>query len=163
MNGCSDGLHSWTAQLGTWGISSNQAYCPTLSGGAGIATVEYGDRDCTAEVTISTKTNNAQGLALAFTDIGNYFRVYFHVIVGVNRTRVEALGTSYFSVVDGIPWASGDVLKVVLSGNSFQVFRNGSLVMSGTDSRIGNNAGTKQGLYVSNIATRFDDFSIVPA
>jgi len=28
---------SWNADVGTWGISSNQAYAPTLSGGVGLA------------------------------------------------------------------------------------------------------------------------------
>ena len=159
LNTASDGTHVWTPYLGTWGISSNQGYCPTLSGGGGIATVDAGIRNCTVEVTLSGLTSNFSGVMVCYDGVNGIF-VFRRTILSTNRTTVNASGLN-FMVVDGVVWANGDVMKVVTAGNVVTVYHNNSLVGSANASRLGAFLGTQHGLYTTSTAHRFNDFSIV--
>lgn len=163
--GTSTSGHLWTAQVGTWGINSNQGYCPTLSAGIGDATVDYGSIDCTLEVTFSTVAR-PMGVVLRWEDSSNYIRVRIRIIATVHRTEMHVInggiqGANLISV-DGVVWASGDVMKVVVSGQSLEVFRNGSSIGSITHTQVDDVTGTNHGIYTESTASRFDDFSITP-
>lgn len=165
--GTSTSGHAWTADLGTWGISSNTAYCPTLSGGTGRATVNYGARDCTLEVTIST-VQRPFGLVMGYAgDPLTQIQVRCFIIIGIHRTQFILLRNGESSLnlltVDGEVWADGDVLGAELAGSTFKLFRNG--VQIGTtvnDSRINDIVGTNHGLRAEITTVRFDNFSITP-
>lgn len=166
MGTASDGVHVWTAHTGTWGISSNQAYCPTLSGGLGYATVDYGARDCTLQVTIPT-VNRPFGVVLAWEGTAaDTIRIRCFIIATVHRIQIQLFETGQtslnFGTVDGVVWANGDVMKVVLSGSTVSVYRNNVLVTSATDARFTHSSGTRHGLYTEITTVRFDDFSITP-
>lgn len=158
----SDGVHAWTAQLGTWGINSNQGYCPTLSGGGGRATVNYGARDCTLQFTTKVAASN-WGATLAYESATDNIRVRYETAF----TRIKlTLNRNGFASVDliNVPgaWANNDVLKVVLTGNSATVFKNGSSIGTITDARLADATGTEHGLYTESTASRFEDLSITP-
>lgn len=162
----SDGVHLWTAETGTWGITSNTGYCPTLSGGLGYATVDYGARDCTLQVTIST-VNRPFGVILGWEGTAaDVIRIRCFIIATVHRIQIQLFRTGQtglnFGTVDGTVWANDDVMKVVLSGSSVSVYRNNVLLTSATDARFNDITGTKHGLYTEITTVRFEDFSITP-
>ena len=163
----SDGVHVWTPETGTWGISSNQGYCPTLSGGLGYATVDYGARNCTLQFMIAT-VGRPFGAILGWEGTAaDMIRIRCEIIATVHRLTIQLFRTGQtslnFGTIDGIVWADGDVMKVVLSGQTVTVFRNGVSVTSANDSRFNDITGTKHGLYASTVTTaRFEDFSITP-
>jgi hypothetical protein len=165
--GTSTSGHLWTSDGGTWGIISNTAYCPTLSGGVGRTTVDYGNRDCTLQVTISTVARPF-GVWLGYdgVDLLTQIQIRCFIIATIHRTQFSLLRNGETTIqlitVDGVVWGNGDVLKVVLSGNSLDILRNGSSIGSTTDSRIGGVTGTHHGLRAETTAVRFDDFSITP-
>lgn len=158
----SDGIHSWTAQTGTWGINSNQGYCPTLSAGAGVATVDYGARDCTVQVTIKTLGGN-WGFYVAYEGAADLIWVRYEGTF--SRIKVTLLRTGFASFdlinVSGA-WSANDILKFNLTGNTVTLYKNGASIGSQTDARVADATGTLHGLYTSSTAVRFDDFSIVP-
>lgn len=162
----SDGVHAWTAETGTWGVQSNQGYCPTLSGGLGYATVDYGARDCTLQVTIPT-VNRPFGVILGWEGTAaDVIRIRCFIIATVHRIQIQLFRTGQSNLnlgtVDGTVWANGDVMKVVVSGSTVSVYRNNVLVTSATDARFNDITGTKHGLYTEITTVRFDDLSIAP-
>lgn len=163
--GTSTSGHLWTAQVGTGGISSNQAYFPVLSGGVAYATVPYGSVDCTLEVTFSTVAR-PMGVNLRWEDSSNFIRVRIRVIATIHRTEMHVInggiqGANLISV-DGVVWGNGDVMRVILSGQSLNVLRNGSSIGSITHTQVDDVTGTNHGIYTESTASRFDDFSITP-
>ena len=166
MGTASDGVHVWTAETGTWGISSNQGYCPTLSGGLGYATVDYGARNCTLQFTIAT-VGRPFGAILGWEGTAaDMIRIRCEIIATVHRLTIQLFRTGEVTLplntVDGIVWANGDVMKVVLSGQTVDVLRNGVSVANANDARVNDITGTEHGLYAASTAARFENFSIVP-
>lgn len=160
----SDGIHPWTAHVGTWGINTNQAYCPTLSGGLGHATCDYGARDCTTQVTFATVAR-PMGMAVGYADSNNYLRIRIRIIATVHRIEIHTVIAGVFvqlTSADGTTWVDTDIMKVILGpGNSVDVHRNGASLISSTDAGLASIIGTRHGLYTESTSSRFDDFSIV--
>lgn len=157
--GTSSGGQVWSAEAGTWGISSNQGYLPTPTTDA-RAVVETGLANCTIQVTLAT-IGNRPGLAFRHIDSGNYLSVF----------RVGGLGYQLFKRVAGswtemhtesMSTANGDVLKLVLNGSSIEFWVNAVLKESLTESA--NSSGTEHGLYheSGSESARWEDFSVVP-
>lgn len=164
LNTASDGIHTWNAQVGTWGINTNRGYCPTLSGGIGVASVNYGSRDATLEVAFATVARPL-GVVMGLEDSDDYLRVQARIIATVHRTEVHILTAGVpgaaLITVDGVVWADGDVMKVVLGPGDFvEVFRNGSSMGSSSASQLSGVTGVEHGLFSGNTSARFDDLSI---
>jgi hypothetical protein len=158
----SDGIHAWTPQVGTWGINTNQAYCPTLSSGSGVATVNYGARACTMQVTIKTLGGN-WGFFMAHEGPADV--IWCRYEGTFSRVKVSLLRTG-FATVDLInvsgAWSANDVMKLNLAGNTVTLYKNGASIGNSTDARLADATGVDHGLFTSSTAARFDDFSITP-
>lgn len=166
MNTASDGIHEWVVEIGTGGIQSNQAYFPVLVGGVAYATIDYGVRDCKLQFTIAT-VGRPFGAILGWEGTAaDMIRIRCEIIATVHRLTIQLFRTGQttlaLNTVDGIVWANGDVMKVVLSGQTVDVLRNGVSVASANDSRVNDITGTEHGLYAASTAARFEDFSITP-
>lgn len=151
----SDGTATWTAQSGTWGISSNQAYAPAA---IGLATVPA-QADGTVQVTIAADVTDGVGLAFRCSNSSNYWVV-------IRNTTSSAAGL--FKVVAGafnhlatFQPAVGDVVSVDLSGTSITPRVNGSAV-AGTFTDSFNQTATLCGIYSENPSNRLDSWSFGP-
>ena len=155
--GTADTGQTWTALASTWGISSNQAYNPGAGANA-PAVLDSGKSDCTIQVTIATQAGDS-GLSFRATDANNFFEVTF----STTQYQVwKIVAGAFTNLASGtITGANGDVLKVVLSGSTIQIFQNG--VQLGTNiTDAFNQTATKHGLsQVSGSAgARWDNFSV---
>lgn len=158
MGSTSGGGVAWSALRGTWGIASNQGYTATPNGSAtDIAVVETGVADGTVTVTLPTAptTPSECGLTFRAVDISNWFVVQSAGTALKVYRNVAGTVTEIGSAASQRP-ASGDTLSVVMSGTSIVVKRNGSTVISLTDSA--HTAATKHGLNNYQTGTRFDSF-----
>ncbi len=154
--GAADVGGAWTAANGTWGIESNQGRLITAGGGNGIAQLDASHADATAQVTLNV-IGNLTGLLFRYTDTSNYWWLlefgsayYLQKVVGGSTTNlISGAGTA----------ANGDVIKVILSGNSIKCYNNG--VQLGTDQSDSFNASATKFGMVSNLDTpRFDTFLV---
>lgn len=157
--GNADTGQTWSALGGTWGISANQAYFVT--GGTTnslYAVVDSGLADTTVQVTI------------AVTDVTEEPRVVFRAVDVNNLWIVSTSGVVYKRVAGSYTSAAtfthtfvnGDIVSVVLLGNSITAKVNGTTVATVTDSF--NATATKHGigqLLLNTNVTRFDDFSVL--
>lgn len=151
---------AWTANAGTWGISSNKGYVATAGGANDIATVNAGVADCSVQVTITAGAITGQGVILRLTDVNNYVYCFAsdstHLVIGTDvASSFNTLANQAYS------WSSGDTLKVVLSGQSVSAYVNGALITSTTTSV--NQSATKHGLLSTAAAaatSRWDNFLV---
>lgn len=159
--GTSSSGHVWSAENGTWGISSNQAHMNTSTANA-VAVVESGVADCTVQVTLAALAGFRPGLTFRFVDDSNYW-VWYRVTTTSYQCWKRVSGTfTLMHDATGLTVADGDVIKVVLSGTSIALYHQGSLITTLT-SQTDHQTATKHGMY-SEIGlptnTRWDDFSV---
>ena len=100
---------AWTAHVGTWGISSNQAYCPT-SAGLNIATVDTGYSDGFVTVTVTGVSAAGQRLVFRLSDSSNYWDL--QAVTGSCLLQKYVAGSLTNVVNLGTTISSGDVLRV---------------------------------------------------
>lgn len=153
--GSTDTGQAWTAQVGTWGISSNAAYVAT-GPGLNKATVETGLTACTVAVAISGATVTSRGLVLRWVDTNNYLTVYAEADSLRILRYLAGAGTDLSTVAT--TWADGDIISVVLSGSSITAKRNGVTITATTCSDF--LTATKHGLWANNNIPRLDNFSV---
>jgi hypothetical protein len=164
---------AWTANVGTWGVSSNKAYCASAIT-SGSTTLNY----VTADAGISnyafqvemTKTAGSAisetELVFRYSDASNYWIADITSNAGapsitlykkVAGAAYEQVGTVYSAAT-----AEGThTFKVVTSGSSIIVYRDGASIITVTDGF--NSTATKVGIgvfqgagYVGN-TDRFDN------
>lgn len=117
------------------------------------AYVDAGVSDCTVQATMFIVAGNPS-LMFRYTDGNNFW-----VVIGAGTTLLLFKKvTGGFNQTDSGTFASGDILKVTLSGNVITVYRNGSLVITRPDSF--NSTATKHGLRSNGTNVTWDDFSI---
>lgn len=152
------GALNWTAQLGTWGVSSNQAYCPTLDGGTlnGIATIDVGTGDVDVTVTTSVADTGSQGIILRYVDANNHVRM-----IGDNTqcSLSKTVAGSPVGIISNFgACQSGTVLRVQAVGTEYRVYIDGELKGTATDSSF--TTATKVGMRVSGTGEKFNEFSV---
>lgn len=138
-----------TSAATNWQISSNQlaAIGATISG---ALYVDAGISDCTFTAVFGGTFDRNWGMILRFGDGANYFRFSY-----VGGTSVAPLG-QLSKVVAGVtsivatevtsaPWVAGDTFAVVLAGSSFTIKKNGTTIITATDSSLVTN--TKFGFW----------------
>ena len=164
--GTTDTGQAWSVLSGTWGISSNAAYEPgAVPVTQHAAVIDSGLSDCVVQVTVpvlSGLSGNA-GVIFRATDDSNYWRFVIGGATDNNWYFQKKVAGSFSLVGTGAGRATGDVLKVVLGGNTITVFKNGTQMATTTDSF--NSTATKHGLANSSSSSggtvaRFDDFSV---
>lgn len=166
--GVTDTGHTWVvpASSGTWGVNTNKLYLPT-GANRSLVYVETGVADCTIQCSMYTAGGGGDtrryGLMFRYVDVNNYFYFYW-LASGALRCFKFVAGSATQLDTRNLTPTEGNILKVILSGNSIQLFHNGSSLTTLTESF--NNTATKHGLYwevggnAANTA-RWDDFSIV--
>ena len=156
---------TWTPlSATTWGIQSNQAYCPGPAANNKTATcIDAGVANATVKVTCSVL--DAPGLSsrvfARLSDVDNCLRFDNDGNAPNNILyRVQA-GTPTSIAGPAAAGASGDVIEIVCAGNSISVKRNGSVIL-GPVTEAFNNTATKYGIgqVDSAAAARFDNFSV---
>lgn len=146
-----------------WGISGNKAFIS----GATVHSIAYveSEADGTVQVTVSTSDSSdrvpRQGLLFRYSDDNNYLYLYYLNNLLQCRKIVAGGNNLLFSVA--VSPADGDVLKVVLAGDQIEIWYNGSLQTTLTESfnQTAINHGMMwevHGNYGVEIA-RWDDFS----
>ncbi len=140
--GTSSGGGAWTAQLGTWGISTNQAYCPVPAGGAGafnVATLPAATSDGVFAATCivpAGATVFEGGFLVRFQDLNNF--VYLDLSGGGGGTsqlfvRVAGVFTALSVQAANIAVAPGATLPVQINARGGVVTASvGHVILGGS-------------------------------
>lgn len=148
----------WTVIHGIWDLSGDPIFVTSASDGYAIVARDESSPDGTPSITVST-TGGSSGAGVCFR-ISDDLNFWFYVIAGSSSFLYKVVAGTYTQVGTWPGAAAGDVLSVVLSGNSITAKRNGSTVGSTTDSF--NNTATMHGVYSESTAARFTAFSYAP-
>ena len=149
---------AYTAQVGTWGISTNAAYCPTLSGGNGFATVNSLCADAIIDVAV-TRAGGVAGIVARWQDTSNYLIAYHDgtnakldkVVAGVTTNLISAAAT----------YSAGAVLRLIIDGTNGLLYYNNVKVALGVVT-VPASTYTLHGLYSTNTSNTFDNLTIWP-
>lgn len=155
----------WEQVVGTWGISSNEAYMSADGSGSGsnIAVIETGYNDGITQFTVRATPTNGTGLVFRYQDINNFLRVQastgfatwnvYKVVNGV-QTLLGNLGSLQ-------PTGAGTVCKVVSRGNVHKFYLNDVFKVTYVVNDL--LYGTKRGLHASDASAttqRWDNFYV---
>jgi hypothetical protein len=149
---------TWTANAGTWTISSNKAVCSELGvGGFGIATVNVSTANVIHTVAITRAGGNV-GLVVRYTDSDNYIYAYHD---GTNAVLVKKVTGSDTTKISGASaYSAGAELRVVVDGSYLALYYNQALIGSVSDASIP--TGTRVGLYSSHTGNTLDNSVTYP-
>ena len=163
----SDGVHTWTARTGTWGISSNQAYSPSIGSGPGytgsVATINAGTGNGWLRIALPTMRTTADdaGVVFRYTDTSNFWIAqYSFTSVQVKIVKIEAGSLSLVASASfaAATAADGERLMVELNGTSIKLYIEDQLLISTTSSF--NLTASDHGLFTQQTGTRLDDLSM---
>lgn len=160
--GTSDTGHAWTAHVGTWGVSSNKAYCPTASGVAqNLATVQTNISTATVQAIVSgTWATGQPWLLFRYTDTSNYMLISAQTANTVEIFKNVAgaftqIGTGAYT------WGASQLVSVAYAGTSISVSVDG--VVKATANDAANQSATRAGIGGSvslDNTARFDNFTV---
>lgn len=157
--GDADTGQTWEALVGTWGISSNQAYAAAFSSSFAKAAIDAGISDCRVSVKIAVEDSNYPRLAFRISDTINEFVFANNADGYLSLSKRIAGGTTQLAENQSYSVAAGTVLSVVLNGTNIKAYFDGVLAFDITESF--NQTATKHGIQVySNTLPRFDNFAV---
>jgi hypothetical protein len=140
---------AWQNLVGTWGITNNQAYNAGNSANA-VSVVDAGVSDCKVSVTVSNYSSVWKFIARASNGTN------FLCVTGTSLSKVT---NGSFSSLGTIPaFTTGDVLTFVLNGSSITIQKNGTTVLTVTNTF--NQTATMHGLSSNNNTALYDNFQI---
>lgn len=150
------GGKTWTANTGTWGVSSGAAYTVT-GASADIASIDTSITDMQVEGKL-TYSGTQPGLVFRYQDASNYY--YVEPFSSGARIQKRVAGSTSTVVSTGSGFASGDYFGASIYGSQINLLHNGSIVATATDTAL--TAGTKAGMRAgsANSTDRWDDFSV---
>lgn len=153
----------WVAEVGTWGISSNQAY-PVTGADGDTATYDTSLTDHTISATVATLPSGKAAMVVArYVDANNFYMFYTERVgsgVIALYKRVSGTTTPLASATALIN--DGDELRLRAQGSIITAMqlRAGVLIREFTFSDASLSTGTKVGLragYSTSSGLRFDD------
>jgi hypothetical protein len=158
-------LNGWTNSVGTHGVISGQAYpidTSNIGGGSewSVATRDTGDPNFDISLVVSANAGTHGGVIARFSGgpgAANlyYFRASGHML-RYNGASSSQIGVGYTA------FALGDVMRVVGVGDTFSIYKNGSLIATRTDSNAGTDANTRHGFGSNNDASvRYETVAMV--
>jgi hypothetical protein len=153
---------TWSITAGTWTVGSGQLQLPTTDDTyATLATgVTSGNYD--VSVTLRSADANANGVVGRYVDANNWYLADENGSTGLCRLFKRVAGS--FQIGSTASGGSGNGDKVTLSmvGTAIKVKRNGTTVISTTDSSFtsGGTAGIRRG-YGGSGTGLVDDFEVV--
>lgn len=153
--GISDTGQTWVV-AGNYGIASNQAYMS--SGSLASAYISSGLSDCaiTVKESAAGEIGRFSGLIFRHTSSSNYIRAVFQDN-GLFLQRIQAGETTSIGFKAGTRSANL-ILRVLLKGDSVQIFMNGELQISVTESF--NSTAQNHGLITAALNARYDNFMV---
>ena len=149
--GSTDTGQVWTSFSGTWEVDTNQAKISSAGGTQNHVVVESTVSDCTITATMAVGDDG--GLCFRASDDNNLF-----VTSGLGGQLYRRTAGGFTSIGTFASFSASDVMRIVLSGTSISVFKNGVLGVAVTDSQGTTN--TKHGLRIYAFPHRIDNFSI---
>lgn len=157
-------VKAWSADNGTWGINTNQAYVVTQSGFDSRATVDVGAANMDVSAAITTAQD--AGVMASYVDASNY---YLAKIISGSVTVIRRQGGSDTTLGSGGTWTDGATLRLVTndsgSGTQVTAYIGATQVFTTLDTTAGRPAGTRAGFRDgtggSPGAPRFDNFQVV--
>jgi hypothetical protein len=114
---------AWADALGVCGISGNKAVFSSLTGGAGIETINVGAADVHCMVT-PTRTSGSVGLLFWYTDGSNYGKVIHN---GTNIVMTTVIAGVESAPIISAAKTLGEI-RVITNGTAVFVYCNGELV-----------------------------------
>jgi len=153
--GCT--ARTWTEESGDWDIQSNKAN----PDGAGIATVDAGQADVIADLTVDGGTAGQPAICLRFTDTSNYW------FLQADRANNQFELHEYNATVDTVRANAAVVfndstdyaLRAICNGQTIDGWAN-SLNKISYGSAALNETETEHGLYADHTECEFDDFLV---
>jgi len=149
---------AWLYYNGTWGISNNQAYMATYTGGTAqsSAVVDSGVSNCTITVGIPVISGEAR-VVFRLTDATNLFQLKAYSNNYTLRRFVAGSSTNIASY--STTPANGDRIVIALNGSQITVYINGTKAFTVSDSF--NQSATCHGIGGYGTASeRYDNFTV---
>jgi hypothetical protein len=147
---------AWPAD-GCWSISGNQAVMIQSSGSPSYTFLDVGTGNVDVSLRLVTQ-GTAGGLFIRYTDTNNM--IWIQSSFGTVTVYRRQAGAST-SILSCGTFANGDTIRVVATGSSITVYRNGTQV--GTVTETFNQTATKVGLSGGFNNNTVDDFSVTSA
>lgn len=151
----------WTSRLGTWGISSNEAYLVTNSTTHNIATISHSYKNISAILTFGSTVQDGMGIAWRWVDNNNFYAIY-RANSGTELTLIKRIGGTVSSTtISGVNINANTQLRVTSVGNVHNVYVNNVHVYEYTNDEI--TTGYAAGLYASsavNTGARWGEFTL---
>jgi hypothetical protein len=144
--------HTWTPLTGTWGITGNQAYCPS---GNGHVVVDTGVNDYMITV-LGSVSDSGTAIIFRVQDATHWYMLVRGS--GLFRIYKNNAGTLTNIFAPGVTVADGDTYGIDVRGNTFTAYKNGVNVGGGTDSAYP--TGGRVGLRADTSTGRFDNFTV---
>lgn len=154
--GTADTGQAWGTQHGTWGIASNQAYSPALSGGDAIVLIEAGAANVEVSCNIAHQGNN--GVLFRSANASNLLLAR----LGDNALQVYKREGGTWALLSSVAMTltAGQTyaLRVVASGSTIDIYVGGVKQITITESF--QSTITTQGLYSGSTLARWDNFKV---
>lgn len=149
-------VKAWTAQINTWGISSNQAYIP--ASGNALATI-VGSADFEEVAVTASVLPATREFWVNFRHSDNANRWRFGGTQGATcrLEKIVAAAVTTYTGPTGFTIAQGDRLSVRCHGTVIEAFLNGRPAFTITDSF--NSTAVMVGMQIAVNDVRLDDFS----
>lgn len=149
---------AWTAQVGTWTITSGRALASALSGGVAFYTVPAGVANVVARCKL-WRSAGSVGMVLRWTDASNHVLAYYdgtnfkldQVVAGVVTNRISSTTT----------YADGNELMIVFAATATARLYYNNIYIGVTTSINAGLTGTACGLYTTSTANAIDDFVVI--
>jgi hypothetical protein len=155
----SDGGSTWSADVGTWGITANRAYCPAENGTSHYVVLETS----ASNVKVKVKLNNPAncGIVARYADSQNFLRA--RAFTSPDQLQLyratTAGGVVQIGSTEAVTYLGDDLLELWCeSDNTISVYFNNVLKIQVTESSGSSN--TKCGMYGFNTTIRLEDFSV---
>jgi hypothetical protein len=158
--GSADSGQAWAVAGGTYGISGNQGYSPTVTGKATISAAGFADGVYTCEMSVVDIPNQGW-LLVRYVDANNYIRFGYSTAAGLYQLQNVVSGAVTQTVICFGKATSGDVLAVVCSGSNVTAYLNGVAVGKATG-WTDNQAGSGIGLQLGSTAMRVRNITARP-
>jgi hypothetical protein len=161
---------TWTNLVGTFGVSSNKAYCQATTG-QNVATTNSGlsgDGIWRVRITAPTTTTNQFGFAIRIVNSTNF--IILHNGGGNNLLIHKCVAGSFTQLASTpVSWVAGqtyELTTITLAGR-YQVYLDGSILFDWESiNDTAHQTGTGFGPYTFNTTAagaRWDDFMAIPS
>jgi len=150
----------WTAQLGSWGVTSNAARPAGLSGGKAIATVEADSPNLLLEATIPVHAALNAGVVLRYVDVDNHV---YAVITQSGFAYLIKRAAGVDTTLANVAITEDPAKRLVISadGTKFRLYYAEALI--GAEQTIAD-AGLQNsrscGVYSTSTGNSIDDFVV---